>query len=57
MYAYALEELVRAAAPRRAPVRARERAEVARQTRPHIEDRPKIAPTVTQVTVFSASRC
>ena len=49
MYAYPFEELAWAAA--------HERAEVTRQTRPHIEDRPKIAPTVTQVTVFSAGRC
>ena len=56
MYAYAFEELAWAAATR-VCVRARERTEVARQTRPHIEDRPKIAPTVTQVTVFSAGRC
>ena len=49
MYAYAFEELAWAAA--------RERAEVARQTRPHIEDRPKIAPTVTCVTVFPSGRC
>ena len=48
MYAYALEEL--------AWVAARERAEEARQTRPHTEDRPKIGPTVIPATVSPASR-
>ena len=49
MYAYALEELAWAVA--------REREEEARRARPHTEDRPKIAETVTEVTVSPASPC
>ncbi|KKK87976.1 hypothetical protein LCGC14_2747840 [marine sediment metagenome] len=49
MYAYVTDELVRAIT--------REREEEARQTRPHAENGPKIAPTVTPATVSPASRC
>ncbi len=49
MHAYVTDALVRAIA--------REREEEARLTRPHTEDRPMIAPTVTPVTAPSASRC
>ena len=49
MCSYALPELVEAVA--------RERKGQARQTHPHKEDRPKIAPRVISVTVFPGNCC
>ncbi len=49
MSVYALEEM--------AWVAARERADEARRTRPHTNDRPKIGQTVISVTVSQAGSC
>ena len=49
MYACATDALVRAIA--------QGREEEARQTWPHTEDHPKIAPAVTSVTAPAADRC